>query len=218
MQAYATYAKFYAPEEAETLISLLKQNEIPYAMEHEVNQLDRVYIGESPDPMFALRIPANKFPDANGVLARQARIDMGQPGFAHQMQSYSPEELKEILENPEGWSAYDLEVAKSLFGDREPLAEPVKAETYEPATVKRQWIIAGYLLCLTGIIHIAFFYFALGGFFAGISILQAKKTLKDGTTVHQYAEADRSHGRRMMFLSILFLVLGFVIFIYSRSY
>lgn len=211
MQGYATYAKFYAPEEAEGLIGLLKQNDISYALEHEVNQMDRIYLGESPDPMFVLRIPGEQFKAAHAVLAKQARLDMHQPGFTHQMQSYDAAELQEILDNPEGWSAYDLEVAKELLAEKAPgttiTAKPT-SEAFEPARVEKVWIVLGYLACLVGLVP-QFFYVAAGGFFAGISIVQAKKTLKNGTTVRQYTPGDRTHGRVMMVLSLLFITIGF---------
>ncbi|MDF2193544.1 hypothetical protein [Paraflavitalea sp. CAU 1676] len=207
MQGYATYAKFYAPEEAETLIGLLKQHDIPYALDHEVNQMDPIYLGESPDPMFVLRIPGEQFKVAHAVLAKQAGLDMNQPGFTHQMQSYDAAELKEILDNPEGWSAYDLKVAKELLAEKAPGVAPV-AETFEPVRVETVWIVLGYLACLVGLVP-QFFYVAAGGFFAGTSIVQAKKTLKNGTTVLQYTAADRKHGQVMMVLSMVFIFIGF---------
>jgi hypothetical protein len=57
MAQYITYTKYYAPEDAQFLITLLQQHNIPYSFQHEVNQLDKVFIGEPVDPMFELKIP-----------------------------------------------------------------------------------------------------------------------------------------------------------------
>ena len=95
MAQNATYTKFYAPEDAQFLITLLQQHHIPYSLEHEVNQLDKVYLGESIDPMFALKIPTDRFSDVNGLLAEQAKFDMLQPGFEHILQSSTIEESRQ---------------------------------------------------------------------------------------------------------------------------
>ncbi len=43
MSQYATYSRFHSPEDAQFLIALLQQRNIPFTLEHEVNQLDKVY-------------------------------------------------------------------------------------------------------------------------------------------------------------------------------
>ncbi len=68
--------------------------------------------------MFALEIPTGQFSEVNGMLAEQAKADMAKPGFEHLMQSYSTEELREIMSEPSGWSAYDLQVAASLLAEK----------------------------------------------------------------------------------------------------
>src|SRR5690349_11151646 len=118
MIQYATYTRYYSPDDAKFLITLLKKHNIPYALEHEVNQLDKVYLGQLVDAMFALQIPNEKFNYVNHLLAEQAKIDMEHPGFEHLMQSYSVKELQEILHNPSGWNAYDLQVATSILSEK----------------------------------------------------------------------------------------------------
>jgi hypothetical protein len=85
MAQYATYTKYYAPEEAQFLMTLLQQHDIPYALEHEVNQLDKVYIGETVEAMFVLKVPNNRFNDVHALLAEQAKADMARPDFEHHL-------------------------------------------------------------------------------------------------------------------------------------
>jgi hypothetical protein len=212
MAQFVTYSKFYSPEEAQFLISLLQQHNIPYSFEHEVNQLDKVYLGDSIDAMFALQIPTDRFSDVNGLLAQQAKADMTQPGFEHLMQSYSTAELKEIINDPAGWNAYDLQVAASLLSEKTnvPVAVPLNAATFEPIKLELVWVILGYIVSLLGASY--FFYLALAGFFAGLVVNQAKKTLKNGTTVKMYDRSSRVHGRIMMILSSLCLFISAIIY------
>ena len=215
---YATYTKFYAPEDAQFLITLLQQHDIPYTLEHEVNQLDKVYIGEAIEAMFVLKIPGNRFNDTHALLADQAKADMALPGFEHQLQTYTTTELKEILQEPAGWSAYDIQVAKTLLLEKTggQVVVPVNdAVSYVPVKLEKKWIVLGYLSCIVGITGI--FYLSVAGFFSGVAITQAKRTLKNGDTVKTYTKEDLRHGRTMMVLSLVFMVAGWVL-VYNRYY
>jgi len=217
MAQNATYTKFYAPEDAQFLISLLQQHHIPYSLEHEVSQLDKVYIGEGIDPMFALKIPTDRFSDLNGLLAEQAKFDMLQPDFEHVLQSSTIEELREILNEPTSWNAYDVQVAASLLAEKTQVQVTVPltgAVTYVPMKLELIWIILGYLCCLLGASY--FFYLAIAGFLAGLVVNQAKKTLKDGSIVKMYDKKSRLHGRIMMVLAAICTALSLTI-IYLRS-
>lgn len=217
MSQLATYTKFYSPDDAQFLIALLQQHSIPYSLEHEVNQLDKVYIGDSIAPMFALQIPTNRFSDVNALLAEQAKADMAKPGFEHLMQSYSNEELREILQSPAGWSAYDLQVAASILAEKTKgvVIAPVNEEPFVPLKLELIWIILGYLVCLLGASY--FFYLAIAGFLAGLVVNQAKKTLKNGTTVKMYDSKSRLHGRIMMIIAVICTTLSGIIYYISLT-
>jgi hypothetical protein len=202
MSQYGTYLKFYSPDDAQFLIEILQPRNIPYKFEHEVNQLDKVYIGESIDPMFALQIPTAHFNEVNNLLTEQAKADMAQPGFEHLMQSYSAEDLQEIINEPAGYNAYDLQVATSLLAQITPGKAPVpNTEPFVPYQLETIWIVLGYVVSLLGASY--FFYLAIAGFFAGLVVHQSKKTLKNGTTVKMYSSNSRMHGRNLMLLSVL---------------
>lgn len=203
MLQYGTYLRFYSPDDAQFLIEILHPRNIPYKLEHEVNQLDKVYIGESIDPMFALQIPTVHFNVVNDLLAEQARADMAQPGFEHLMQSYSAEDLQEVINEPAGYNAYDLQVATSLLAQIRPGEVPVpvtNADPFVPYKLETIWIVLGYIVSILGA---SYFFFAIAGFFAGLVVHQSKKTLKNGTTVKMYAPGSRMHARNLMLLSVL---------------
>lgn len=201
MSQLATYTKFYSPDDAQFLVVLLQQHKIPYSLEHEVNQLDKVYLGDAVAPMFALRLPVNRFSDVNELLAEQAKTDMAKPGFEHLLQSYSTEELREVIQSPAGWNAYDLQVAASLLAEKTKgdVIAPVNEEPFVPLKLELGWIVLGYFVCVLGASY--FFYLAIAGFLAGLVVNQAKKTLKNGTIVKMYDKKSRMHGRIMMILA-----------------
>ena len=215
MSQYASYSKFYTPENAQFLITLLTQHNIPYTLDHEVNQLDKVYIGENIEAMFVLRIPGNRFNEVHALLANQAKADMAQPGFEHYLQSSSITELQEILDDPTGWNAYDIQVATTLLSKNQEeqvsITAPVNSTvSHTPAKLEGIWIFIGYLACFSGLTTL--FFLGATGFFAGLSIVHSKHTLSDGQIVKMYSKADLRHGRNMMILSVLCVITGTVLF------
>jgi hypothetical protein len=207
---YATYNKYYSPEEAQFLITLLQQQAIPYTLEHEVNQLDKVYLGETIEAMFALKVPGNRFNDIHALLAEQAKADFAQPGFDHYLQSYSAAELQEFLNDPIGWNPYDSQIAKMLLAEKtgeEETVQPVSAPLdFEPVKIDKKYITLAYIACFLGLT--TYVYFGATGFFAGLAINQAQKTLQNGNTIKFFKEEDRKHGRNIMFLSIACMLVG----------
>jgi hypothetical protein len=177
-----------------------------------VNQLDSVYIGDTAEAMFALQIPNEKFNYVNSLLAEQAKFDMLQPGFEHLMQTYSVAELQEILHDPHGWNAYDLQVATSLLSDKLEAHVPlpsINSDSFKPVRLEFIWIALGYLVSLLGASY--FFYLAIAGFLSGLVVNQAKKTLKDGTTVKMYDKWSRMHGRIIMILAVVCITISLLI-------
>ncbi|AEW03374.1 hypothetical protein A4D02_04970 [Niastella koreensis] len=214
MLQYATYTKFYSPVDAQFLISLLEKHHIPYTLEHEVNQLDKVYLGEQAEAMFALRIPNEKFNHVNHLLAEQAIKDMSEPGFEHLMQTYSVSELQEIIHYPDGWNAYDLQVATTILSEKlqAPVTLPsIHTDSFKPVRLELGWILLGYIVSLLGASY--FFYLAIAGFLSGLVVNQAKKTLKNGTTVKMYDSWSRMHGRAIMILAAVCMAVNFILLI-----
>jgi hypothetical protein len=83
-------------------------------------------------------------------------------------------------------------------------------DSFVPAKLELIWIILGYIISLLGASY--FFYLAVAGFLAGVTVNKAKKTLKNGTTVKKYSQSSRAHGRNMMVLSVFCFVISFIIY------
>jgi hypothetical protein len=201
MEQFLTYSRFYTIEDSGVMTALLDQMGIQYQLDHEVNQLDKIYIGETLDPMFVLKLPKNQFQKVTELLAKQARQDFEIPGFTHYFQSYEVSELEEIINNPNEWNGYDLEIAELLVKQKDKTSfntkTPMKfSESYKPENVELKWITLGYILCF-----LTFF-----GIFFGLAITQAKKTLQNGETVNIYDKTTIGHGRNMIILGSILTV------------
>jgi uncharacterized membrane protein len=91
-----------------------------------------------------------------------------------------------------------------------------EADSFVPAKLELIWIILGYIVSLLGASY--FFYLAVAGFLAGLTVNQAKKTLKNGTTVKKYSQASRAHGRNMIILSVVCMIISFIIYLMAFTH
>ena|SRR5689334_24564216 len=200
MDQFATYSKYYSTDDAAFLIELLKKNDIPYEMNSEKNLLDKVYIGESLDPMFELRIRRDQFANVNKLLEQKASQDFSRPGFTHYLDDFSIDELKNVLHEDDSWSAYDVQIAKLLLQQKGVIV-PTHANTLKEdflgERVKTDWLVLGYILALMWGI----------GLFVGWSLVYARKTMPDGHSVLMYDDYSRKHGRYLIIIGVLAIVI-----------
>jgi hypothetical protein len=91
-----------------------------------------------------------------------------------------------------------------------PVALPsIHAENFKPVRLELIWILLGYIVSLLGASY--FFYLAIAGFLSGLVVNQAKKTLKNGTTVKMYDQWSRMHGRAIMILAVVCMSINFIL-------
>ena len=81
MSNFFTYARFQTMDDAEMLTDVLTRHSVKYKIDHEANQLDKIYLGESLDPLFVIKIQQKDFCRVNGLLSSQAEADIQHPEF-----------------------------------------------------------------------------------------------------------------------------------------
>ena len=192
MLPFLTYTRFYTIEDAGPLIELLKREQIPYQVEHEVNQLEPVYIGQSFDPMVVIKIPQDQFSKLSFLLGDSTLQTSDSISEDYYLFSFSDEELIEVIKQPEEWNALDRSLAQKILNERKvplPIISPVSIQSkYEAERLETKWIILGYLLA----------WFTLPGIFFGLAIVYGKRTLRNGERVHLYDLRTIKHGHNMV--------------------
>ena len=165
MPPFLTYTRFYAIEDAGPLIELLKKEQIPYEVEHEVNQLEPVYIGQSFDPMIAIKIPQDQFSKLSFLLGETAEDSNEAIQEDYYLFSFSDDELIEVIKQPAEWNAFDRSLAQKILSERKvplPTLSAVSNQSkYQSERLETKWIILGYLLS----------WLALSGIFFGLAIV-----------------------------------------------
>lgn len=87
----AAFARYYYPDEAEPLLELLKQHNVPYCVEHERNQIDSIMIGGGFEQLYVIKIPAKEF----------ERVSKLQQETIKELPELSNEVVTEVATTPE---------------------------------------------------------------------------------------------------------------------
>lgn len=194
-----TFAKFHSEQEAETLVQILKDSNIEFDVEHERNPLDKIYIGETIDPMISVKIPATDFEKTNDILLAHAKTQLTGINPEYYLFHFTNQELTEVLHNPDDWNHFDQALAQKLLQDRNaeiPSAKTLRPgkDIYKPAHLESHWLLAEYLLTVTLI---------YAGIIIGMVTLFAFKTLNNGEKVNLYDKPTRIHAKIMLSLGII---------------
>ena len=180
-----TYTRFNSSSDSEYLIELLQKNDIPYELIEESNQLTNVFLGESLDQLYVLKIPAEQFNKVNQILASEASVDFKKEGFIHYFSDFSKDDLINVLNSPNDWNSYDTEIAR-LYLERDyqitKTASSKYADSYIPESISLQWLVVGYISS-----------FSIIGLIGGSLVRTSKKTLPNGKRVFIYDKSTRLH-------------------------
>jgi hypothetical protein len=215
MSTFSTFRKFTHLEQAEELVDLLEDNQIPYEVED--SSPDMVLASsESVQKEIRVKLKQEDFTRANALLETLAQSFLENVSKDHYLFEFSDEELHEILEKPDEWGKNDYALAKKILKERgkdiapEKLAELQNTRTKElakPEGGQTGWIIFGYISAFCG--------GGLGIFF-GWYLMSFKKTLPDGRKVYAYTPDVRKHGRIIFFIGIPSLIIWTVVKLHNR--
>lgn len=224
MAQLATIQSFASPEDALEWVNLLKQHGIPYQWEEDVPSFDPSFAFNqaSIHYNYLLRVPRTHLQKAKEVVASIAEDRVESYGEGHYLYSFELEELYEVLERPDEWSAEDQVLARKILAERGRVLndDEVKAlyenrlkEIRRPKTMDRNWIIGAYIAAALGVMG---FVFGLGAIMLAWST-QFSKTDPTGQKYHAYDEATRRHGQRIMLVAFISMLGGgFALWLYGQ--
>lgn len=211
---FVTYQTFISAVAAADFTALLNRNNIPYESENNDN-LGASFIGFH-DGTHKVEIKINKanFPKVDALYEQMAKEQL--PLLEqddYYLLSYTKEELLEVISEPDNWSKLDYYIARLLLSEKHELqpgeAEALKQQRIEqlaePEKNQSKWIKRGYILAITGGL----------GFIIGMVICNHKKTLPDGNMVYAYSEQDRKHGKMIIRLSLIALIIYAAVYLYN---
>lgn len=204
-----TFKKFDDPALARALTNLLDENGIEYQIQEGAFSFDPTFAASRElSTEFSVKISPADFTRATELLNASEAEDIKHVDEDYYLFSFTDSELMEILEKADEWSSFDHQLARKLLADRgvdvsdQKLAELNKTRIDElkaPESKQSEWVIIGYILAFIG---------SVLGIFIGWMLTSHKKTLPTGERVFVYGEADRRHGKNILYISITITVIA----------
>ena len=205
MSEYLTFQSFYSEEEAAVLAEVLSKRGIDNIIVKAKPIVDEIIVGDDMEKKIFLKIKNSDFKRANEVLEERIIENISQIGPDYYLYSFSNDELSDIINKPDEWSKQDFFIARKILLERGlSLSEKDISEIHwkRMKEIGKQekgsllWIVIGYILSLGGVF----------GLFFGLAYLNARKILPDGSRVFAYDEGTRNHGRNILIISCIFII------------
>jgi len=208
---FLTFKKYNEKESAEALTNLLLRHGVAFELTQDQENLDVLYGTQPSAQFYYVKIKSDDFPKANALLLDIGNTELETVDKTHYLFEFTDDELFDILSKPDEWNALDYQLAKKILTERgrevnDEIIDSLKkqriTELAKPDESNRVWIFIGYLSALFG---------GLFGIIVGWLLFTYKRTLPDGQRVHEYAEKDRRHGRRIFYLGIIVFYISVII-------
>ena len=207
MNEFILFQSFYTEEEAKDLVDFLRENNIESRIEIPKGLLDRNFIGDDLDKKVYVKIRPGDFRKVNEILDNQIIQNISTLDPDYYLYFFTDEDLLDIINNPDEWSRQDFFIAKKILGERgtnltdekvEQIRSAWKKELAKQKSESIAALIIGYFLTLL----------IIPGILLGLTYMTAKKILPDGDRVYSYDSRTRNHGRNIVLISCLFLLLS----------
>ncbi|HUP13893.1 MAG TPA: hypothetical protein VM187_16845 [Niastella sp.] len=218
MSQYTTsYEKFFTPDQAQPVMTILKENNIPYEFVSIKQVVDQVIAGGGPAYQYEIKITPDQFNNANRVLRENIQIDLDEVDPDYYLFSFDDFELIEIFKQPDEWGRLDYAIARKILETRGIVYTNDELDTLwkkrietlaKPEKEGKALIFAGR------------FFSIMGGFFGvlvGLVLIQSTKTLPDGRKVFTYDEETRKQGKNILYISLIVTAVALTIML-SKSF
>ena len=196
-----TYRTYPDPALAQNVYDLLVNEGLPAELNQVLPSGDTNLGGAAQNNHWVVRLPEAHFGAAHEILANQeSATELLEDHF---LNSYTVEELQEVVIKADEWDDGVVRVAKQMLkqiGQEIPEAEyqQQKAqrmqELAEPDQASLGFLIGSYVMAFAG------GWIAL---FIGWNMATGKKSLPNGTKVYSYRAPDRKHGWYIFGIGIL---------------
>ncbi|HEX2630898.1 MAG TPA: hypothetical protein VHM26_17905 [Chitinophagaceae bacterium] len=183
---------------------------------------DKVLVGDGLEKDFFVKIDPDDFDQANKLIDAHIEGNLSQLDPDYYLFSFADEELFEIVQKSDEWNNQDVILAKKILRDRgydlsEKQVSDMRStrikELSQSESENPKWMYLGYFATIV---------VPPIGLIFGLSLLQAKKLLPDGTKVLAYNQQTRMRAQRIvivsLFLSALWIIAVATGYIRPRNY
>ena len=203
-----TFQKFNDPELANTIAAQLSAQGIPSEVVSEQQTFNPYFANNYFDPTIHLKLASRDFDRAHTALESYYQSQLDNMDADYYLYSFTNDELLDLIRHPDEWGHLDYALARKLLTQRGQQVTPAQETTFrqqrlaelaQPEKTHPFQIFIGYAAAL----------FAAGfpGLILGYVFAYMKKTLPNGEQVYLYPPGERRHGKRILVISTIILIL-----------
>lgn len=215
------YQTFSAKELAIELTNFLSENNIAFKTEVFNTTFDSAFTNNS-NKDYTVKINASDFEKVDTLLLEAMKDELDNAENDYYLFQFSNEELFDLIRKRDEWSQFDVLLAKKILQSRnvefsQELDNKIKQERLvelaEPKKADKIYLTVLYTLSIV-LIFIPLFYKITGFyvgfifFLLGLHLKTSKITLPNGNQVFEYTLKDRVHGREIMIINVVGIIIS----------
>ncbi len=212
MENYIEIKRFPIEEAVEQISEIFDSNEIEFLVENTKPTVDITFTN-SGMVEYIVKVKESDFDRASALL--ESNFSETNTLEEHYMDSFSDDELIDVVTNPKDWDNFDLNYAKELIKKREITIDEAKistskirfdAELKEPEKAKSIVVFMGYLFAILG---------GWIGAVIGYSLRYKEKEVEGDEVIYYYDAKSRRHGDFIMLIFFLWVLMyvAFIVYI-----
>ncbi|UZR97297.1 hypothetical protein [Chondrinema litorale] len=211
-ERFLTFRRFGNLEDANTLVEVLKTNNIEYEVEDASPTFDITFSNNKLLNEYYVKLKQTDFESTEKLLVDTSDISIEDLPKDYYLFDFTDEELIEILIKPDEWNAVDYKLSQQILISRgkqideefiSTLKKKRNEELSKPEKSNSSWRNAGYIFAFLG---------GLLGVFIGWHLATFKKTLPNGERVYVYSESDRKHGKYILIMGVIFFAIYYTLY------
>ena len=210
-QPLLTFQRFNDIGLANEFAERLTQLGIYCEIDNQTVPFDVTYANNPLENDIRIKLHPEDFTKANTALDEYYKSQLDSIDKDYYLFSFTDNELEEIVRRPDEWNRLDYQLALKLLKDHGIEIKPEVIESYQQRRIavlsqtenmSIWWVYIGYATAV------------LGGFLGmviGFLLVYGKKTLPNGTSVYINSDKLRFHGKLILAISTVCLVIGYII-------
>lgn len=217
---YLTFKKFNHIELANEIGEVLKANNIDYSIEDNKKFFDVNFSNTSLENDVSLNLKPADFERAHMILDEFYKQQIQTVPLDYYLFDFSDQELLEIISKPDEWGEFDYHLSQKILVDR---GKEIKTDIVDLLSTQRNNELSKPELTNKYLIYRGYIAALFGGIFAimfGYDLAYSKKTLRNGKQVYTYKEIERKHGKRIVLIGVISLIIwiGVILILRNQGY
>lgn len=112
---WKTIDEFNYENEAQPLIDMLKEHNIPYEIKYIERTFNPSFLSNQLLEKIVVNVPEIHYSSTCALWQKTLSESEWYDVYPHYLDDFSEEELKKVVENPDKWNSFDVNYAKNLL-------------------------------------------------------------------------------------------------------